>query len=155
MKYGSITDGWVSFSSTVLDFHPSLLLLSHVACFSGWQEGGGEEPATCVPIITLTTALVHLTRSPVLCLLSVFILLHPASTHVSGSSAWAAFSCRGKLQALCSQHRTLSLFPLERFALPIVCCEENRGWSNFLSPSPNPANQQLFLLAQQYERDLS
>lgn len=124
MKYVSTTDGF--FSSTVLDFHPSLLLLSHVACFSGWQEGGGEELATCVPIITLTTALVHLTRSPVLYLLSVFILLHPVSAHVPGSSAWAAPSCRGKLQTLCSQHGTLSLFPSGRFVLPIVWGKKNR-----------------------------
>lgn len=89
MKYVSITDGWGFFQVQFWIFTP-LLLLSHVACFSGWQEGGGEELATCVPIITLTTALVHLTRSPVLCLLSVFILLHPVSTHVPVSSAWAA-----------------------------------------------------------------
>lgn len=78
MKYISITDGWGFFQVQFWIFTP-LLLLSHVACFSGWQEGGGEELTTCVPIITLTTVLVHLTRSPVLCLLSVFILLRPAS----------------------------------------------------------------------------
>lgn len=74
MKYVSITDGWGFFQVPFRIFTPLLLLLSHVACFSGWQEGGGEELTTCVPIITLTTAPVHLTRSPLLYLLSVFIL---------------------------------------------------------------------------------
>lgn len=78
--------GGVFFQVQFRIFTP-LLLLSHVACFSGWQEGGGEELTTCVPIITLTTVLVHLTRSPLLCLLSVFILLHPVSTPVWVSSA--------------------------------------------------------------------
>lgn len=101
MKYVSITDGWGFFQVQFRIFTP-LLLLSHVACFSGWQEGGGEELTTCVPIITLTTVLVHLTRSPVLCLLSVSILLHPASTPVPLSSvfSWAALESRAANTAL-------------------------------------------------------
>lgn len=71
----------VFFQVQIWIFTP-LLLLSYVACFSGWQEGGGKELTTCVPIITLTTALVHLTLSLLLCLLFVFILLDPVDTNV-------------------------------------------------------------------------
>lgn len=91
MKYESITDGCF-FSQVQIRIFTPLLLLSHVACFSGWQEGGGKELTTCVPIITLTTALVRLTRSPLLCLLFVFILLDPVNTYVCLSSACVDFS---------------------------------------------------------------
>lgn len=73
---------WVVFFQVQIQIFTPLLLLSYVACFIGWQEGGGKELTTCVPIITLTTVLVCLTRSPLLCLLFVFILLDPASTYV-------------------------------------------------------------------------
>lgn len=116
MKYVSITDGWGFFQVQFRIFTP-LLLLSHVACFSGWQEGGGEELATCVPIITLTTVLVHLTHSPVLCLLSVFILLHPAL-----SSACAAAPGSKAAHTMLTSWNPL-LFPWEGFVLPIAWCK--------------------------------
>lgn len=80
MRYESITDG--CFFQVQIQIFTPLLLLSYVACFSGWQEGGGKELTTCVPIITLTTALVRLTHSPLLCLLFVFILLNAVNTYV-------------------------------------------------------------------------
>lgn len=79
MKYESIADG-VLFQVQIWIFTPSLLL-PYVACFSCWQEGGGKELTTCVPIITLTTVLVHLTRSSLLCLLFVFALLDSLNTY--------------------------------------------------------------------------
>lgn len=90
---------WVFFFQARIQIFTLLLLLSYVACFRGWQEGGGEELTTCVPIITLTTALVCLTCSPLLCLLFVFIMLDPVSTYM----CTAELLMRVELQTQCME----------------------------------------------------
>lgn len=158
MKYVSITDGWGFFQVQFRIFTP-LLLLSHVACFSGWQEGGGEELTTCVPIITLTTVLVHLTRSPVLCLLSVSILLHPASTPVPLSSvfSWAALESR-------AANTTLTTWNPPTPSLREICparrgAESKERSLSFIKPNqptafpPGASVQEIALLEHRLFRD--
>lgn len=137
---------WVFFFQARIQIFTLLLLLSYVACFRGWQEGGGEELTTCVPIITLTTALVCLTCSPLLCLLFVFIMLDPVSTYV----------CTAELlmsRAANIMHGALWLFLWGRLALQLDWCKKNRSRSNLLPCTPqDPTKLSLFLLTHQYRR---